>query len=166
MRALLRALIATVFLFLVLFVSLLGFHHDDWHNHVDDFKKKIPQAGKVLPPALTKYIPPAFQAKPAAQPLEYGSLPWLGKVELEPMPYPSESEKALVMAKLSSEDTDWVQQELPEYGISPSPLEKGMKWLTVRQMESVHLHCRRSRSSAAHVAKQGTRSFGIFDLHH
>ena len=119
MRALLRAFIVTVILVLIVSISLLGFHRDDWHDHVDKIREKIPPADRILPPALTKYIPPALQSSPHAQPVEYGSLPWLGKVELEDMPYPSESEKAIVMAKLSSEDTDWVQREVPEYVPSP-----------------------------------------------
>ncbi|KAL9058001.1 MAG: hypothetical protein Q9162_001993 [Coniocarpon cinnabarinum] len=115
MRAVLRSLIATTFLVTIVCVSLIGLHHDDWHDHVETLKKQMPATNGMIPPALTKYIPPAFQPKPEPQPLEYGSLPWLGKVELDPMPYPTESEKAIVMAKLSNEDTDWVQQELPDW---------------------------------------------------
>ena len=115
MRAVLRALVATIFFVTIVCVSLLGFHHDDWHSHVDTIRNQIPGAQKILPPSLSKYIPPSLQHKPAHQPAEYGSMPWLGKVELEPMPYPAESEKAVVIAKLSHENTDWVQKELPEY---------------------------------------------------
>lgn len=108
MRALLRAFLAVGLALIVLSVSLLGYHRDDWQEHVD----------KITPPALTKYIPDALKKKPSHQPLEYGSLPWLGKVEVEPLPYPAESEKAIVMARLSHEDTSWVQEKLPEYGIT------------------------------------------------
>ena len=104
MRALLRAVLAIAVTLLILSVSLLGYHRDDWRDHV----------GEITPPALNKYIPSSLRKKPAAQPIEYGALPWLGKVEVENLPYPMESEKAIVMAKLANEDTSWVAEQLPE----------------------------------------------------
>lgn len=104
MRALLRAFVAIGLTIIVLSISLYGYHRDDWRDHVDD----------IAPPVLHKYIPEAMKKKPAVQPLEYGSLPWLGKVEVENLPYPMESEKAIVMAKLANEDTSWVAEKLPE----------------------------------------------------
>ena len=112
MRALLRAFLLVGLAFTIISISLLGYHHDDWKNHVDTVKDRLKQ---VKPPKLDKYIPQAFKKKPDASPVEYGSLPWLGKVEVDPLPYPSESEKAIVMARLSSEDTAWVNEKLPEY---------------------------------------------------
>ena len=117
MRAVVRTVLLLGILFVFFAISLLGWHHrDDWRTHTKNFQDHLQkEVQKITPPSLSEYIPASLKSKPMEHQVAHGGfLPWLGDVEVEPLPYPSEREKAVVMAQLSSEDTSWVREKIPE----------------------------------------------------